>query len=67
MPKINNSTAVIKSYLDAGGKVERIEDKAQVNKIERIKLGSTPLKPEDKTVTIEVALETDIQGIFSEI
>ena len=65
MPKIQNSTAVIKSYLDAGGKVERIEDKAQVNVIEAIKLGSVSLEPINKTVTIEVASERDIQEIFS--
>jgi hypothetical protein len=65
MPKIQNSTAVIKSYLDAGGKVERIEDKAQVNKIEAIKLGNASLGITDKTVTIEVATEQEIQGIFS--
>ena len=66
MPKIENSTAVIKSYLDVGGKVERIEDKAQVNKIERIKLEESVLEIIDKTVTINIATASEIQRIFSE-
>ena len=39
MPQINNSEATILAYLNRGGKVERIEDNAQRNRIKKITVG----------------------------
>ena len=47
MPKINNSTETILSYLNRGGKVERIEDNAQRNRIKKITMSGETLFEEN--------------------
>ena len=47
MPRINNSEATILSYLNRGGKVERIEDNAQRNRIKKITVGGATVFEEN--------------------
>ena len=66
MPRIKNSTVNINYYLDAGGKVDLIEEEAQKNV--SFKLGDEVLykgKSSD-TITIPLASENDIDNLFKE-
>lgn len=47
MPQINNSIETILSYLNRGGKVERIEDNAQRNRIKKITISGETVYEEN--------------------
>lgn len=47
MPQINNSAKVILSYLNRGGKIERIEDNAQRNRIKKITISGETIFEEN--------------------
>lgn len=66
MPKIRNSTVNINYYLDAGGKVDRIEAEAQRNV--SIKLGPEFLYEgkSENIVEIPLATNSEIESLFGE-